>query len=181
MREAARSLSPMSKAFLRESDLPDIPEPPRRIASLPPGTTNYITAGGAERLRRELAQLSEVERPALAIAAAAGDTDGKQELQRLDQRIRQLQQSLRSAEIIQPATGTSDQVRFGTTVTVRDAAGVESRYRLVGVDETDLERNWVSWLSPIAQALLNARVGDQVTFNAPSGKNGLKVIAIAQE
>ena len=171
----------MSKAFLRESDLPDIPEPPRRIAALPPGTANYLTPSGAERLRRELALLSEVERPPLATAAASGDTDGKQALQRLDQRIRQLQQSLRSAEVIPPATGMPDQVRFGTTVTVRDSAGVESRYRLVGVDETDLERNWVSWLSPIAQALLNARVGEDVVFKAPGGKKELQVVAIVQE
>jgi transcription elongation factor GreB len=80
-----------------------------------------------------------------------------------------------------PAPGASDTVRFGATVTVRENGGVETSYRIVGVDETDLDRNWVSWLTPIARALMNAHVGDRVTFKAPRGAKELEIVAIDYE
>lgn len=170
----------MSRAFVRESDFPQLPELPPQVSPLPPGAKNYLTAAGAQRLRDELARLLERERPRLA-SAPADDTDAKRELQVLDQRIRYLQESLRTAEIAEPTPGPADTVRFGATVTVREMNGGETRYRIVGVDETDLERNHVSWLSPIARALMNARLGERVNFKAPRGARELEIVAIGFE
>src|ERR1043165_8743258 len=104
----------MSRAFVRESDVPQLPDLPPQVSPLPPGAKNFLTPGGAERLRGELAQLLSIERPRLA-ARPADDMDAKRELQVLDQRIRYLQQSLRTAEIVAPPTGPADNVRFGAT------------------------------------------------------------------
>lgn len=169
----------MSRAFVRESDFPQLPELPPQVSPLPPGAKNYLTPRGAGRLRAELEQRVDVERPRLA-AASADDTDAKRELQTLDQRIRYLQESLRTAEIVPPPDEPLDVVRFGATVTVRDRSG-ETRYRIVGVDETDLEHNEVSWLSPLARALLNAKLGSTVSFQAPSGTRQLEIAAIDYE
>src|SRR5687768_14463937 len=131
----------MSEAFTREDD--DAPEPKpltRAIPVLPPGVKNLITASGAEALRRELMQ------PGVTAARAA-------EVQRI----------LRSATVEPPPPKPWEQVAFGAMVTVRDGEEVEN-YRLVGADETDLERNWINWCSPLAQVLMNARVGERVRF-----------------
>jgi transcription elongation factor GreB len=173
-------VSTMSRAFVRESDYPQLPELPPQLSPLPPGAKNHITAGGAERLREELARLVETVRPPLA-AAPPDDIDAKRELQLLDQRIRYLRESLRTAEITPTVPGPTDVVRFGTTVTVREPNNAETRYRIVGVDETDLDRNWVSWFSPLARALMNAKVGERVTLKAPRGTRELEVIAIEYE
>jgi transcription elongation factor GreB len=168
----------MSKAFTRESD--DLPEQPlalRPSPSVPPGVKNYVTPDGAARLRAELEQLVEKDRPA---ATALPDADeARRNLQRIDQRIRRLQQSLASAEIVQPPSGPTDQVRFGATVTVREHSGDRVQYRIVGMDETDLDRGWVSWRSPIAKALLNARAGDRVRLQLPAGEEELEILAVA--
>lgn len=169
----------MSRAFVRESDVPQLPELPPLVSPLPPGARNYLTPHGAGRLRNELARLHE-ERPKLA-AAPADDIDAKRELQLLDQRIRYLQESLRTADITETTPGPTDVVRFGTTVTVREATSGETRYRIVGVDETDLDRNWVSWLSPLARALMNAKTGDRVQLKAPRGTRELEVVGIEYE
>lgn len=170
----------MSRAFVRESDFPQLPELPPPVSPLPPGAKNYLTPAGAQRLRDELARLHDRERPRLA-GAPADDVDAKRELQVLDQRIRYLQESLRTADVTEVTPGPTDIVRFGATVTVRETAGGETRYRIVGVDETDLDRNWVSWLSPIARALMNAKRGDRVHFKAPRGLRELKITAIEHE
>jgi transcription elongation factor GreB len=169
----------MSRAFVRESDVPQLPELPPQVSPLPPGAKNYFTPGGVERHRAELARLLETERPRLA-SAPPDDIDVKRELQILDQRIRYLQESLRTADVTPITPGPTDVVRFGTTVTIREK-DVETRYRIVGVDETDLDRNWVSWLSPIARALMNARVGDRVQFKAPRGARELEIVRIEYE
>ena len=169
----------MSRAFVRESDVPQLPELPAQVSPLPEGAKNYLTPGGAQRLAAELKRLLEQERPRLA-GARPDDTDAKRELQVLDQRIRYLQQSLRTAEVTEPPPGPADVVRFGATVTVREKAG-ETDYRIVGVDETDLDRNWVSWLSPFARALLNAKLGDRVQFKAPRGMRELEIVGIRYE
>jgi transcription elongation factor GreB len=167
----------MSKAFTRESD--DLPEQPAalRPPSLPPGVKNYLTPDGAARLRAELERLVEKERPE---AAALPDADeARRVLQRMDQRIHLLQQSLASAEIVEPPSGPPDQVRFGATVTVREHSGDQVQYRIVGVDETDFDRGWVNWRSPIAKALLNARVGNRVRLRLPAGEEELEILSIA--
>ncbi len=169
----------MSKAFTRESD--DAPEQPiqRPLTPLPPGVKNYITPRGERRLREEMERLLQVERPqaaALPDVAAA-----KSQTQSIDQRVVALEQSLRTAEVVPPSAQPWEQVRFGATVTVRDRSGVETRYRIVGVDETDLDRDWVSWRSPLAKALLNARLGQRVGFQTPAGEQELEITAIAYE
>jgi transcription elongation factor GreB len=168
----------MSKAFTREDDSADTPLLRPLVSPLPPGAKNYLTAEGAARLRAELATLTDGERPRL-LAAAASDPDAKRELAQLDQRIRYLQQSLSTAEIVEASTEPSDQVRFGNVVTVRDDKGDESTYKIVGVDEADFDRNEVSWLSPIARALMNARVGEKVPFKFPRGAAVLEVTRIS--
>lgn len=170
----------MSRAFVRESDVPQLPELPPQVSPLPPGAKNYLTPAGAQRLREELQRLVDVERPKLAHAPTE-DVDAKRELQVLDQRIRYLQQSLRTAEISPPPAEATDTVRFGATVTVQETNGARSTYRIVGVDETDLDRNWVSWLSPIARALMNARAGDRVVFKAPKGARELEIVGVDYE
>ncbi len=171
----------MSRAFVRESDVPQLPELPPLVSPLPPGARNYFTAGGARRLREELTRLLDTERPRLA-KAPADDLDAKHELQVLDQRIRYVQESLRTAEVVPPPPAEAPGVvHFGATVTVREPDGAESRYRIVGVDETDLDRNWVSWLSPLARALLNAKLGGRVVLQAPRGARELVIAEIEYE
>ena len=168
----------MSRAFVRESD--DRPELPiaRQPSALPAGAKNYLTPGGAARQREELRRLVETERPALV--SRADDAEAKRQLLVLDQRVQQLEGILQSAEIV-PPPASADAVRFGATVTVRRSDGEEDSYRVVGVDEIDLERSWVSWASPIARALLNARVGERVRFRFPSGEEELEVVRIEFE
>ncbi|MDB6123976.1 MAG: gramicidin synthase [Pedosphaera sp.] len=169
----------MSKAFTRESDdVPDLPIVSRSPSPLPPGAKNYLTSAGAQQLRDELDRLVQVERPQ---AVSLPESERRRHLQILDQRISYLEQSLQSAVIVQPPPEPWDQVRFGATVTVRDNNGIESKYRIVGVDETDIDRDWVSWCSPIAKALLNARLGQRVRFRVPAGEQQLEVAGIAYE
>ena len=169
----------MSKAFTRESDdLPDQPHVHRPVSSLPPGAKNYLTPRGQARLQAELERL-RTERPALV--ALAGEPSSKAQVQRLDQRMSYLQQSLQTAVVVPPPTLPEDRVRFGATVTVRERSGAESSYRLVGVDETDIDRGWVSWLSPIAKALFSARLGARVAFRFPSGQEELEIVRIVYE
>jgi transcription elongation factor GreB len=169
----------MSRAFVRESDIPQLVDLPPLVSPLPPGAKNYLTPDGVQRLREEVKRLMDEERPPLA---AGDDVDAKRSLQVLDQRIRYLQQSLRSAEVVAPPPEAErDLVRFGATVSVRETNGAEARYRIVGVDETNLELDWVSWLSPIARALMNARRGERVIFKAPRGQRELEIVAIEYE
>ncbi|MBP6506651.1 MAG: GreA/GreB family elongation factor [Opitutaceae bacterium] len=169
----------MSKAFTKEDDTGDEPVLPRPVSLLPPGAKNYLTAGGAQQLRSELTRLMEDVRPPLL--ARPDDKEAKRELQILDQRLLYLQESLRTAEIIPPAPPPHQVVRFGATVTVREPGGAQSVYRIVGVDETDFERGWVSWLSPLARALLNAQLGQRVSFKTPRGLSELEIIGIGYE
>jgi transcription elongation factor GreB len=169
----------MSKAFTRESD--DAPDHPvlRQSSALPPGAKNYLTPGGARRMQEELEQLVQVERPRLAALGDAGDAN--RQLLALDERVLRLQDCLHSAVVVPPPAPPHDHVQFGATVTVRDGRGSEERYRIVGVDETDIDRGWVSWLSPIAKTRLNARLGQRVRFKFPSGEEELEIVAITYE
>ncbi len=98
-----------------------------------------------------------------------------------DQRILQLEDSLQSAEIVSAPNGPAEIVRFGATVTVRESDGTEETYRIVGVDETDTDNNWVSWVSPIAKALLNRKRGERIRFKFPSGEETLEIKEITYE
>ena len=169
----------MSKAFTREDDSAEEPVLRPQFSSLPPGVKNYLTSDGAQRLRDELDHLIQVERPRVG---ALSDTDeAKRQLQILDQRIAQLGHSLQSAEIVQPPVDAENVVRFGATVAVRNRAGEESEYRIVGVDETDIDRGWVSWRSPIALALINARLGQRVRFRFPDGEDELEIVRVSYQ
>jgi transcription elongation factor GreB len=170
----------MSKAFTREDDsAPEIPDLPLLSSALEPGATNYITPQGAQKLRDELQKIVEEKRPQLV--EARDDPDAKRQLTRLDQRIRQLEESLLSAQVVPPPTGPADVVRFGATVRIRESDGTETSYRIVGVDETDSDRNYVSWMSPIAKALLNAKRGERIRFKFPSGEEMLEIRDIRYE
>ena len=169
----------MSKAFTRESD--DTPEQPitRPPSTLPPGAKNYITSDGARQLREELHRLLQVERP--RIAALTDIAEQKRQLQRLNQHIVTLENSLGTAEIVSPPAKPWEQVRFGATITVREGNGVETRYRIVGIDEINLDRDWISWCSPLAKALLNARLSQHIRFRTPSGEQQIEILAITYE
>jgi len=177
----------MSKAFARESeDDEDLDDSPK----LPLGVKNYITPGGYQHLKDEFDQLWKMERPELVKtitwAASNGDRSengdyiyGKKRLREIDRRIRFLSKRLEHSEVIDPAQrGACDQVFFGATVTVGNQAGEEKTYSIVGMDEVDLGRGHISWISPLAKALLKAREGDVVTVRTPGGVEELEVVEI---
>jgi transcription elongation factor GreB len=182
----------MNKAFTRESegdggdDADEAPPP----APLPAGTRNYLTPQGYGRLRAELMALLDDERPKLvetvAWAAKNGDRSengdylyGKKRLREIDRRIRFLTRRLDIAEVVDPsAHHGSDQIFFGATVTVADERGAERTVTIKGVDEADSLRGEVSWVAPIARALLKARAGDEVLLQAPGGVQRLEVVAV---
>jgi transcription elongation factor GreB len=162
----------MSKAFTRESDeAEDAPARPLG-AELPAGVKNYMTPEGAARLRAEVEHLTHVARHA---AGASGDARA---LREADQRLGFLSRRVELLEVIDPRTQPADQVRFGATVTVRGEDGAERRYQIVGVDEADPARGALSWRSPLATALLGARVGDTVAFRSPRGDEELEVVMV---
>jgi transcription elongation factor GreB len=127
-------------------------------------------------MRVELEQLSEEKRAQVAAAEQSGEPQPKVSL--LEQRIRRLRESLETAVVVPAPPQPWNQVRFGANVTVKDAEGSETTYRIVGIDETDLERNWISWLSPLARALLNGQLGAQLRFHLPAGEQRLEIIRI---
>ncbi len=157
--------------------------------ALPHGALNYITPAGHSRLKHELQQLLDRERPELvkviAWAASNGDRSenadyiyGKRRLREIDRRIRFLTQRLEIAEVIDPARTGVEQVFFGATVTYRDSKGVENTISIVGQDEVDAARGRISWISPVARALNKACEGDVVTFRTPAGVEALEVIEV---
>src|SRR5213593_2120513 len=179
----------MSKAFTREGDAQEEVEVEPRA---PRGLKNYITPAGYARLRSELRVLDEVERPevvkTVAWAASNGDRSenadylyGKKRLREIERRIRFLVKRLEIAEVVDPRDQDRDRVFFGATVTYRDAAGAERTVSIVGTDEVDPAHGRVSWVSPIARALLKAREGDAVTLSTPAGNERLEVLGIRYE
>lgn len=179
----------MSKAFTRETDTDDDELEP--AARLPLGVKNYITPNGYRKLKEELEQLWKVERPALVQtitwAASNGDRSengdyiyGKKRLREIDRRVRFLRKRLEQAEVVDPAQrGDCDQVFFGATVTVCNSDGSENVYSIVGVDEADVARGRISWVSPLARALLKLREGDMVQLRTPVGVNELEVLTVS--
>ncbi len=180
----------MSKAFTRETDSDDgdddSPLPP-----LPPGGKNYMTPEGHERLRAELIDLLDNQRPpvveAVHWAARNGDRSengdylyGKKRLREIDRRIRFLTKRLDIAEVADPsAHHGSDQIFFGATVTYADEAGQERTVTILGIDEADSSQAQVSWVSPIARTLLKAREGDVLKLITPSGPKEIEVVSVS--
>jgi transcription elongation factor GreB len=183
----------MSKAFTREADGNDDEDDADGGAaapSVPAGSKNYITVQGYQRLRAELLHLIDQERPkvveVVSWAASNGDRSengdyiyGKKRLREIDRRIRFLTKRLDIAEVTDPsAHHGSDQVFFGATVTYANARGDERTVTIKGIDEADSLAGEVSWISPIARALLKAREGDEVKLAAPGGIESIEVLAV---
>src|SRR4051812_11714535 len=181
----------MSKAFTREQDgdSPDDDEVDPELSKIPSTGKNYMTPKGAARLKDELRELLVDKRPELvrtiSWAASNGDRSengdyiyGKRRLREIDRRIRFLQKRLDIAEIVDPATQSSNQVLFGATVTVLDEEERKRVYSIVGIDETDVKQGRVSWISPVAKALLNAKKGDVVTLKTPRGEEDLEIVDV---
>jgi len=180
----------MSKAFTREDDAAD--EELEPSLQLPAGVRNYITPDGYRKLKEELDQLWKVERPALvktvAWAASNGDRSengdyiyGKKRLREIDRRIHFLTKRLDIAQVVDPATrGESDQIYFGATVTYAYVNGgrEERTITIVGVDEVDTKRGHVSWISPIARALLKKRNGEVATLATPTGEQEIEILKV---
>jgi transcription elongation factor GreB len=182
----------MSKAFVKESDAEfeeedDVPDPS------PKGVKNYITPRGFKALQDELKHLRRDERPKIVeiVSWAAGNGDrsengdyiyGKKRLREIDRRMRFLLKRLEAAEIVDPTQQPNkDKVFFGATVTYADEEDNERTVRIVGVDEADLDRGEVSWISPIARALLKSEVGDVVEVRTPRGPQQVEVVEILYE
>jgi len=157
----------MSRAFVdesasesRENDAPELKIP------LPAGAKNYVTPQGAERLRAEIEDLLALEQPRLG---------------EVDRRIEYLSRMRAIMEVVPPPAREPDRVVFGTTVTVREAGGTEKKYRIVGIDESDPTRGWVSWISPLARALVGKRQGELARVKLPAGEELRTVVAITGE
>ena len=178
----------MSKAFIKETE--DAPEPVVEAPALPAGMKNYMTPEGHRHMQEELRRLMREERPKVVevVAWAAGNGDrsengdyiyGKKRLREIDSRIRFLTKRLESAEIVDPHRQKNrDQVFFGATVTYADRDGAEKTITIVGIDEADLDQGQVSWVSPIARALMKAHEGDVVELRTPSGIEPIEIIEI---
>jgi transcription elongation factor GreB len=181
----------MSKAFTKEDAAhdadaggEDVPAP-----ALPRGGKNYLSPAGFARLKAELRELVEVERPevvkTVAWAASNGDRSengdyiyGKKRLREIDRRVRFLIKRLENAEVVHSSGRDTDQVFFGAAVRVRSATGEERAVTILGVDEADPARGVVSWISPIARALLKASAGDTVSVRTPLGEEKLEILEV---
>lgn len=181
----------MSKAFTKENDEieDEVPDP---VASLPAGTKNYITPAGHLRMKTELKVLVETERPevvrTVSWAASNGDRSengdylyGKKRLREIDRRIRYLMKRLEIAEVVDPRDVDHERVFFGATVMYSDPRGERRTVSIVGIDEVDPSRGRVSWISPVARALLKSREGDIVVLRTPIGPENLEVLEIRYE
>lgn len=176
----------MSKAFVKESA--DAEE--TTGAPAPVRAKNYITPAGFARLKAELKQLVEIERPAVvrtvSWAASNGDRSengdylyGKKRLREIDRRVRYLIKRLERASVVDNAGREGAQVFFGATVRLRARLGGERSVTIVGADEVDAVRGRVSWISPVAAALLKARVGDVVSLATPGGADALEILDVS--
>jgi transcription elongation factor GreB len=177
----------MSKAFVREDA--DADDDVARAAPQSPAGKNYITPEGFARLQREKKQLLDVERPevvkVVAWAASLGDRSenadylyGKKRLREIDRRVRFLIKRLEAAQIVNSSGRDTDQIFFGAQVRVKGASG-ERTVRIVGIDEVDPKRGDVSWISPIARALIKAREGESVVLRTPAGEEKLVILEVS--
>jgi transcription elongation factor GreB len=179
----------VNKAFVKESDA-DEDDDIGGLPPIPPGAKNYITPQGYQRIREELLQLIDVERPEVVRvvhwAASNGDRSengdyiyGKRRLREIDRRIRFLTKRLDLAEVVDPSVHHgSHQVFFGATVTYVNAAGEEQTISIVGIDELDPLNGKISWVSPVARALTKAKEGDVITLRTPAGDDELEILRV---
>jgi transcription elongation factor GreB len=180
----------MNKAFTRESDAGDDDDDELALPPLPQGTKNYLTPQGYARLRGELMGLLDDERPkvveVVSWAAKNGDRSengdylyGKKRLREIDRRIRFLTKRLDIAEVVDPSAHHGHgQVFFGATVTYANDKGDERTITIKGIDEAESSQGEVSWIAPVARALLKARVGDEVTLQTPVGIERIEVVEV---
>lgn len=179
----------MSKVFTKEDSNDDEDIEDIRLPELPAGTKNYMTPGGHRRLKAELEHLSGVERPEVTrvVSWAAGNGDrsengdylyGKKRLREIDRRIRYLIKRLDNADVIDPTTRDTEQIFFGATVDVENQRGEARTVSIVGLDEVDAARGYVSWVSPIARALTKHEAGDTVQLPTPAGLETLEITAV---
>jgi len=181
----------VSKAFFKEDTPPDDDDEFADANPVPAGSKNYMTPAGHAKLEAEFDQLWKVERPKMvetvAWAASNGDRSengdylyGKKRLREIDRRIRFLGKRLDNAEVVDPAAReATDQVFFGATVDIMDVdSGEEQTVSIVGIDEADVGRGRISWVSPMARALTKAREGDDVTLRTPAGERHLEILAV---
>jgi len=181
----------MSKAFTKERDDDPQEEPDAQDAALPSGTPNYLTSAGYAALTAVLHHLLKVARPKtveiVSWAASNGDRSengdyiyGKRRLREIDRRLRFLSKRLAVAQVVDPAAQVgNDQIFFGAQVTIEDEQGDQQTVRIVGVDETHLAAQRISWVSPMARALIKAREGETVTVQSPSGPREITVVRVA--
>jgi transcription elongation factor GreB len=183
----------MNKAFVKESGDNDGEEELSPSLRVPPGSKNYMTPRGYQALREELDRLLRIERPKIVeiVSWAAGNGDrsengdylyGKKRLREIDRRVRFLSKRIDNAEVVDPqARRGGDQVFFGATVTicdVADADAAEQDWQIVGIDEADVVAGKISWISPLARALLKAREGDVVRFASPAGMREVEIVKV---
>jgi len=181
----------MSKAFTKETDNDDDDEAAALALAIPPGSKNYITPAGYQRIKDELLQLIDVDRPEVVRvvhwAASNGDRSengdyiyGKKRLREIDRRIRFLTKRMDLAEVVNPSVHHgSDQVFFGATVTYSNAQGEERTVTIVGIDELDPLKGKISWISPVARTLTKAREGDTVTLHTPTGVEEIDILSVS--
>ena len=179
----------MNKAFVKESDNDDDDEALALAQAIPAGAKNYITPAGYQRIKDELLQLIDVDRPEVVRivhwAASNGDRSengdyiyGKRRLREIDRRVRFLIKRLENAEVVQSSGRDTDQVFFGARVKVK--TGDQTReITILGLDEVEPARGIVSWVSPIARALIKAREGDIVTLRTPAGEEKVEIVEVS--
>lgn len=179
----------MSKAFVKETD--DEDDLDGSAPPIPAGTKNYMTPEGHRRMKEELLHLIDVERPevvrVVSWAASNGDRSengdyiyGKRRLREIDRRIRFVTKRLDNAEVVDPSVHHgSDQIFFGATVTYENQAGDEHTITIVGIDELDPLNGKISWISPVARALIKAREGDSVVLKTPTGVDELTILEVS--
>jgi transcription elongation factor GreB len=182
----------LSKAFTREDRATDEEDDGdgTSVPALAPGTKNYMTPAGYARLKAELEQLLKKERPEVVSivswAASNGDRSengdylyGKKRLREIDRRMRFLTKRLEAAEVVDPAQREpTDQVFFGATVRYEDAQGQPHEVSIVGIDEADSLNGRISWISPLARAMIKAREGDEVTVQLPGGPQPVTILEV---
>jgi transcription elongation factor GreB len=181
----------MNKAFVKESSDDEDDDSPGGGAAIPAGTKNYITPEGHQRLKDELLQLLDVDRPATVSivhwAASNGDRSengdyiyGKKRLREIDRRIRFLTKRLEFAEVVDPRLQPNrDLIFFGATVTYANLEGQEFTVTIVGLDEVEPSVGKISWISPVAKALIKAREGDVVRIVTPGGPDELEIMTVS--